>query len=61
MPRMPIVSGIKEHLGGCIEEKLKFILRALPMKKGHAHGEMIRRIMEDCGSYFSEGIWQPES
>lgn len=37
-------------------KKLRFILRALPMANGHTHTKLVKRILKEGESYFTNGI-----
>lgn len=39
---------------------LRFILRALPMKKGYTNAKLAKRILEDGEHYFTNGISSDE-
>ena len=39
---------------------LRFILRALPMKKGYTHAKLVKRILKDGEHYFTNGITSDE-
>lgn len=39
-----------------VEKHLKFVFRALPMRKGHDRDRVIKRIFTECEEYISKGI-----